>query len=129
MVANLPPVTELRAPAAPGEAILEVARGEARSVVLRAAARSPLRLLLPRNHGDAIWAYQSSLGGGLVDGDDVTLRVRVGAGAAALVATQASTKVYRSPRGCRQRVDAEVGDGGLLVLLPDPVVCYAGARL
>jgi urease accessory protein len=126
-VAGSTPV--LHAPAAPGEAILEVAQAGARTVVVRAAAMSPLRLLLPRNHGHAVWAYQASLGGGLVDGDHVTLRVRVGAGATALVTTQASTKVYRSPRGCRQRVEAEVADGGLLILAPDPTVCFAGARL
>jgi urease accessory protein len=44
-----------------------------------------------------------------------------------MLATQASTKVYRG--GAGQRIRAEVGDGGLLVVLPDPVVCFAGARL
>jgi urease accessory protein len=88
-----------------------------------------VNLRIPRNHGDAVWAFVSSLGGGLVDGDDVSLRVDVGAGAKALLTTQASTKVYRSPSGCRQRLTATVGDGGLLVLLPDPVACFAGARL
>jgi urease accessory protein len=114
----------------PGQGVLDIARvGGERSAVLRAVARSPLRLLVPRNHGHAVWAFQSSLGGGLVDGDDVGLRVRVGAGAAALVTTQASTKVYRSPSGCRQRVHAEVDAGGLLVLLPDAVACFADSRL
>ena len=112
-----------------GHGVLEVARVGGASVVTRSAARSPLQLLVPRNHGDAVWAYLSSLGGGLVDGDEVALAARVGAGAAALLSTQASTKVYRSMRGCRQRLDAEVGDGGLLVILPDPVTCFADARL
>ena len=113
----------------PGDAVLEITRVAGRSVVARAAARSPLQLLLPRNHGDAVWAFLSSLGGGLVDGDRVALRVTAGPGAAALLSTQASTKVYRSPRGCAQRVTAEVGAGGVLVVLPDPVACFAGARL
>jgi urease accessory protein len=117
------------APRLAGEGVLAVERGAGRSVVTRAAARSPLQLLLPRNHGHAVWAFLASHGGGLVDGDDTSLRVRVGEGATALLATQASTKVYRSPAGCRQRLAAEVGDGGLLVVLPDPVVCFAGARL
>jgi urease accessory protein len=112
-----------------GHGVLAVARGARRSVVTRAVARSPLQLLVPRNHGHAVWAFLSSHGGGLVDGDEVAFRVEVDAGAAAMLTTQASTKVYRSPRGCRQRVTARVGDGGLLVVLPDPVVCFAGARL
>jgi urease accessory protein len=33
--------------------------------------------------------------------------------------------VYRSPRGTSVALDARVGRGGLLVMLPDPVVCFA----
>lgn len=125
--ARLPGTPELA-----GEAVLAVERAAhdgGRSVVTRAAARSPLQVLLPRNHGHAVWAFLSSHGGGLVDGDDTALAVRVGEGASALLTTQASTKVYRSPGGCSQRVDAEVAAGGLLVVMPAPVVCFAGARL
>jgi urease accessory protein len=112
-----------------GHGVLEVEQVGAASVVTRSAARPPLQVLVPKNHGGAVWAYLSNLGGGLVDGDDLALETRVGAGAAALLATQASTKVYRSPRGCRQRVVCHVGAGGLLVVVPDPVVCFADARL
>lgn len=122
----------MRVPEHAGEAVLAVERAAhegGRSVVTRAAAKSPLQVLLPRNHGHAVWAFLSSHGGGLVDGDDTALAVQVGEGASALLTTQASTKVYRSPRGCSQRVDAEVAAGGLLVVMPAPVVCFAGARL
>ena len=51
------------------------------------------------NAGASAWAYAATYGGGLVGGDSVSMRVEVGAGASALVATQASTKVYRSDRG------------------------------
>jgi urease accessory protein len=112
-----------------GHGVLSVTRGATGSVVTRAVARSPLQLLVPRNHGHAVWAFLSSHGGGLVDGDDVAFSVEVGAGASALLTTQASTKVYRSPRGCKQSVTATVGDGGVLVVLPDPIVCFAGAQL
>ena len=97
------------------------------SVVRSAFATSPLRLLTPRNHGHAAWAYTSTLGGGLVGGDEVRLEVRVGGGAAAVLATQGETRVYRSSRGCRSELVARVGEGGLLALLPDPTVCFAGA--
>ncbi len=130
MIAPAPAHHGGAAPRAPGQAALRVVRGPGgRSVVARRAARSPVQLLTPRNHGGAAWAFVSSLGGGLVDGDDIALEVDVGPGAAALVTTQASTKVYRSPRGCRQRLCARVGDGGLLALVPDPVSGFAGARL
>ena len=49
------------------------------------------------------------------------------AGAALLLTTQASTKVYRTKRdgiAATQSLNATVDDGGLLVLAPDPVVPY-----
>jgi urease accessory protein len=71
----------------------------------------------------------ASLGGGLVDGDSVRLDVSVDAGAAGLLGTQASTKVYRCPNGvCRQDTAARVAEDALLVLIPDPVACFATAR-
>lgn len=93
-----------------------------------ARASSPLRLLTPANHGHAAWVYTSTYGGGLVDGDDIALDVHVGRDAAAFLSTQASTKVYRSPRGSRSVVRAVVDAGGLLVSWPDPVVPFAEAR-
>jgi urease accessory protein len=72
--------------------------------------------------------YTSSYGGGLVDGDAISLDVEVGAGAAAFLSTQASTKVYKSRRGTSSELRARVEDGGLLVVAPDPVVCFAASR-
>ena len=113
--------------ARPGTGFLDVARVERRSVVQRAFATSPLRLLTPRNHGDAAWVYASSYGGGLVGGDALHLTVRVGAGASVFLSSQASTKVYRSHARSSLRVDASVAAGGQLILWPDPVVCFAGS--
>jgi urease accessory protein len=113
----------------PGRGSLEVeARPDGRSVVSRAYATSPLRLLTPENHGRAAWVYTSSYGGGLVDGDRVELDVEVGTGAAAYLTTQASTKVYRCERGAATDLHATVAAGGLLIVMPDPVVCFAASR-
>jgi urease accessory protein len=112
----------------PGRGRIRVERSGARSVVTRAYATSPLRLLTPANHGRAAWIYTSSYGGGLVDGDAIELEVTVGPGAAAFVSTQASTKVYRSPRGTTTEVRGHVDAGALLVMAPDPVVPFSGAR-
>jgi len=109
--------------------VLRVTRTDAgRSVVSRAYATSPLRLLTPDNHGHAAWVYTSSYGGGLVDGDRIAIDVEIDAGAAAFISTQASTKVYRSPRGTSAELHARVAADGLLVLAPDPVVCFAASR-
>jgi urease accessory protein len=112
---------------APGTGVVSVQRSGSKSVVLRAFASSPLRLLSPRNHGSAAWLYTATYGGGLVDGDALDLTISVGDAAALLLSTQASTKVYRSPAGTRVELEADVGEEALLVLAPDPVVCFAGA--
>jgi urease accessory protein len=117
---------------APGSGLIDVEGRDGVSRILRVRAASPLKLLAPRNHGVAAWIYQSSYGGGLVDGDAVSLRVRIGVGARAMIATQSWTKVYRSPgaasRGATVTLDATVADRAHLLLLPDPVVPFADAK-
>jgi len=106
---------------------LSFARAGSRTMVEAAFATSPLRLLTPRNHGRGAWAYTSTLGGGLVDGDAIRLHVEVGPGAAAVLASQGQNRVYRSARGCSSELVADVAGGALLAVLPDPTVCFAGA--
>ena len=109
-----------------GSGLGGAAPGRVVSRVVRCAATAPLRVLTPENHGRAAWLFLSSFGGGLVGGDALRVRLGVGAGAAAYLSTQASTKVY--PGESSQSLDVDVGEGGLVCLLPDPVVCFAGAR-
>src|SRR5262245_59595703 len=103
-----------------------VRRGSGRSDVHRARGAGPLRLLCPRAAGNAAWIVTSSLGGGLVDGDDVALEVEVDAGATCVVTTQASTKVYKG--ASRQQLDLRVRGDGCALVVPDAVVPYRGAR-
>lgn len=110
-----------------GTGDVHVVRRGPRSFVQRAFARSPLRLLNPSNHGHGAWLFSSTYGGGLVGGDVLSLHMRVGPGATALLQTQSSTKVYRSNRGVASSMHAVVEESGLLVVLPDPVVCFAGS--
>ena len=114
--------------AEPGTGELQFTNVRGATVLTRASATSPIKLLNPRNAGASAWVYFATYGGGLLGGDSLSVRVAVGAGAAALVATQASTKVYRSDLGASQRLRASMDDDSLLVLLPDPVTCFAGSR-
>jgi urease accessory protein len=106
---------------------LSIARVGHRSVVSHCFASSPLRILTPRNHGLACWTYTSTLGGGLVDGDWIRLDLDVCRGAAAVLSTQGETRVYRSPRGCRNDLTARLAPNSLLAVLPDPTACFADA--
>jgi urease accessory protein len=108
-----------------GEGSIVFSRVGARTVPTSIRAASPLRLLTPKNDGVASWAYASSFGGGLVDGDSVAMNVTVDDDASALFATQSSTKVYRG--ASRMTLDARVGERALLAIVPDPVVCFADA--
>lgn len=116
-----------QSPPAAGSGILEFTCVRGRTVLTRALAVSPLKVLNPRHAGGSAWAYLATYGGGLVGGDAIDVQMSVGRGAAALLATQASTKVYRSRAGSTHTLRADVADGGLLVLLPDPVTCFAGS--
>lgn len=111
-----------------GAGALAVAHDGVHSVITRARAASPLRLLMPKNDGSAAWVYTSTFGGGLVGGDCIDLELDVGPRAACLLSTQSSTKVYRSRSGAESRVSARVASGGFLAIVPDPVVCFRASR-
>lgn len=115
----------------PGAGMLEVESAGGRTVVTRAQANSPLKLLFPRTGCHSAWVYQSTYGGGLLGGDEVRLNVRVGAGATCLLGTQSATKIYPrlDGRGCRQSIDLKIEAGALAVVAPDPLVCFSGAEL
>ncbi len=99
-----------------------------RTVVRRALAFAPLRLLTPRNHGPGAWAYTTTLGGGLLGGDEIRLRTTVGRGARAMLSSQGATRLYRSARASAVSLEVVLEEGALLALLPDPVSGFAGSR-
>ncbi|RKP24096.1 UreD-domain-containing protein [Syncephalis pseudoplumigaleata] len=101
-------------------------------------ARYPLKLLAPRAHqAKSALIYALSYGGGLVSGDCPSMKVRVKPGAALTILTQGSTKVSSNHIDSKQgqslsattfqRVDARVAENAVLLQLPDPVTCFAGA--
>ena len=99
-----------------------------RTTLAEARATSPLRFVVPTFPSQPVAGRAVCLvtfGGGLVDGDHVALDVVVEDGATLVLFTQASTKVFRG--AARQTLRAEVLGSGTLVLLPDPVACFAGA--
>lgn len=98
-----------------------------RSVVTAARGHGPLRLLTPQNHGPGAWVYASSLGGGFVGTDDLSLDVEVRADATAFISSQSAGKVYRATDS-RFTLTARVGEGATLVNWPDALMGFAGAR-
>lgn len=72
--------------------------------------------------------YMQSSSGGFYAGEDLTVRVRIGTGAALHLTTQASTLVHGDcGRPARMRVLIEVAAGGFLAYTPDPQILFPGA--
>jgi urease accessory protein len=105
---------------------LRFARCGANTILERSYATNPLKLFTTRGVSPACWVYAATYGGGIVGGDAIALTVEAAPGARAIITTQASTKVYRSLRPATQDIKSSVDDEALLVVLPDPVVCFAG---
>ena len=101
---------------------------DSRSVVTQRIAHSPLKILATRS-GTAAWLFTSTYGGGLVDGDEVSLHLDCGSNTRCLLSTQSSTKVYRCPTSvCRQELHTTIDGGAVFVSLPDPLVCFTRAK-
>lgn len=111
-----------------GTARLRFSRAGSQTVLERSFATSPIKLFSTRGGGSACWVYAATLGGGFVGGDAVRMTVEAAEGARALLTTQASTKVYRSRLPASQHIVGSVDDDALLAMVPDPVVCFAGAH-
>lgn len=118
------------APASAVGAHVACALVDGASTIVAARAGDPQKLLLLRPRGLAAVAVVTTYGGGLVAGDRLALDAAVHPGARLLLTTQTSTKVYRSATGSTagQELDAAVGEGALLAVLPDPVCPFAEAR-
>ena len=110
-----------------GSAALSVRVVAGQSAVTEAWSTNPVKLLTPRMRGSSVWSYLSNFGGGLVAGDETSVKLSLGAGTRCFFTSQASTKVYRNPqhRRCSHRLTADLDKDSLLILAPDPVQSFA----
>jgi urease accessory protein len=86
-------------------------------------------LLTPISRGPSVWACLGSLGGGLVAGDEIEFSLNLGPQSRCFLGTQASTKIYRSPkeRLCTSQLRATLGQETLLVAAPDPIQAFSSS--
>ncbi len=107
---------------------IRVEQVDGASALVGICAGTPLKLLPTRPRGSAAWVHVTSFGGGLLPGDDLRLRLRVGREASLFVGSPAATKIFRSDgRPSRSRMHARIATGGLLVWAPDPAAPFAGS--
>ena len=107
--------------AAAGHTVLATSRQQAPLKVVRAFALED---------GSAL-AHLHNVSGGLLGGDRLELRARVGAGASAQLTTTGATRIYRAREQAPDVVQENhirVDENALLEYVPDPIIPFAGAR-
>ena len=90
----------------------------------------PLRVLFPSPPpGELPTVALVTTSGGLVGGDELSVRVAAEAGAQVLVTAQAAEKIYRSAGAdCRIEMTLQAGIGSWLEWLPQETIIFDGAR-
>jgi urease accessory protein len=113
-----------------GHGALHLQRVNSVTRVTRSLARQPLKLFAPAPTSHAALVYTTTLGGGLLAGDQIYLDLHAHGGTTTFLTTQSATKVYRSADGstAAQSLHARLDDDALLVVWPDPLICFADAR-
>lgn len=120
----------LAAPGWSARLALDLERMQRRTVVADRRHFGPLCIQKPFQAEDgSCHVYVLHPPGGLAGGDDVELRVRVGADAAALVTMPASTKFYRTAGAASRLVNRlSVAAGGTLEWLPPETILFGGSN-
>jgi urease accessory protein len=73
--------------------------------------------------------YLINTSGGIVQGDRLDVRITLGKGCRAHVATQSANKIYGMEANCAvQRTAIELKEGAYLEYVPEPNIPYAGSR-
>ena len=114
------------------EGVAELVFGQRGTTHLaRLFQKSPLRVLVPRPApGEPPCAVLLNTSGGIVGGDALRVAVRLEAGTAAVVTTQAAEKAYRSAGAeATVEVDLDLADETWLEWLPQETILFEGARL
>jgi urease accessory protein len=103
-----------------------------RTVLAASTQEPPLRVVraFDLEDGSAL-AHLHNVSGGLLGGDHLALRVRVGPGASAQITSTGATRIYR-PReesaGVTQTNEIQIAENALLEYVPDAIIPFTGAR-
>ena len=118
---------------ASGESRVSFAVRDGRTRLADLYQRDPCRVLFPDPEpGEPPQAVLVTTSGGVAGGDSLRMEIAAGAGAHAVVATQAAEKIYRAAPGsdpCRIDVAIDVGADAVLDWLPQETIVFQGARL
>ncbi|MCE2395470.1 urease accessory protein UreD [Candidatus Poribacteria bacterium] len=113
-----------------GELRLAFAQQNDRTVMAESFFRVPLQVMKPRyDASGCACVYLLSPTGGIVQGDDYQIQVKLAANTHATLTTQASTKVYAMPgQGATQSMWGRVGQDAIFEYLPDSTILFRDAN-
>lgn len=104
---------------------LAVQHVDGRSRISRLYQDGSARIRMPRVTRDPLEAVLINTAGGLTGGDRIAWSIDIGAGASAVVTTQACEKVYRALAGrAEMNCELSVGAGGRLAWLPQETILF-----
>lgn len=111
------------------KSIIRVTQNGAQSRLTTSQSIAPLKLINPRLHNDYCTVILSSYGGGMVEGDNMDLRIQCDEKSTLHLGTQALTKVYKNPNGIpsTQTIEGTLEEHACAIVLPDPVVPFANS--
>ena len=89
----------------------------------------PLKLINPKTSDKYAVIYMLTYGGGLISGDSILLNVHILKGCTLSILGPASTKVYKQIDSliASQCVNAIIETESLLLMLPEPICCFANS--
>ena len=133
---NLPPpatsnLLDLASVGRVGELVLDYARQGDRTVLTHSHCCSPWHFSPPIQLDDSACLYTPLVNpsGGLVGGDQLSVRATLGPDAHALFSTPSANRVYRTlGETAVQSIDLTIGPGAILEWMPDVTIPYAGSR-
>lgn len=124
-------VTELADVGRVGELVLDYARRGDRTVLTHSHCCSPWHFSPPIQLDDSACTYTPLLNpsGGLVGGDQLSVRATLGPDAHVLFSTPSANRVYRSlAETAVQTIELTVGSGAILEWVPDVTIPFSGSR-
>jgi len=91
---------------------------------------SPMRFLHPYFSDQAACLILSSYGGGLVQGDQISIEIECDVSTTLFMGTQANSRVYRNDQGysTTHSLHVEVAQHAKVISLPEPLVLHGGSQ-
>ncbi len=112
-----------------GELRLSFVMQEKQTSLRESFFRPPLQVMRPiTDSAGCMGIYILSPTGGIVQGDQYHIDIKLEPHTHALITTIAATKVYKMPDECAtQHIHIEVGEGAILEFLPDALILFKDA--